>query len=69
MVAKKRFSMRLACGREASFDSAAELVAWMERTRSPRSSVRRERRRVRKQRPSTNSQSSDSPPLARFRHN
>jgi len=69
MVAEKRFSMRLACGREASFDTAAELVAWMERTRSPRTRARRERRSVRRRSLPTNSQSHQAPPLARFRQN
>ena len=68
MVAEKRFSMRLSNGREASFETAAEMLAWMERQRSPqpaRPSRRRRGNAAKKRTPAVVDRG--QPPLARFR--
>ena len=72
MKAKYQFTMQLANGREQTFESAADMVAWMDRQRGLGYSGKRRRRkkpkrnRVAAKLAEKNSAQETSAPLARY---
>lgn len=72
MNGNNQFSVQLANGREQTFESAEQMVEWMERQRSPRFSAGRKRNASRRGRRSAERAnprrpgSSGEPPLARY---
>ena len=67
MKANKQFTIRLANGREETFDNASAMVEWMDRQRGPeyRGSRSRSKPRVRCQ-PRREQANTDEAPLARY---
>ena len=65
MKAKKQFTMRLANGREETFDNASAMVEWMDRQREYRGSRSRLTQRVHHQ-PRRMQSNTNEAPLARY---
>lgn len=71
MKAKNQFTMQLANGQEQTFESAADMVAWMDRQRGLQYPGRRNRRKPAPQRKATKlvkqtATNNSTAPLARY---